>query len=98
MSGLQKMSYCNYSHCNNFDQFLERRLYIRETVLKVVSEFHSLEAFHKEPQVLELSNTAKPVVQSNCIRCHSEQLAMVRLAGSSERTCWDCHSKTFRLQ
>jgi cytochrome c nitrite reductase small subunit len=48
--------------------------------------------FHKEPQVLELSSTARLVVQSNCIRCHSEQLAMIRLAGSSERKCWDCHS------
>jgi len=47
--------------------------------------------FRKEPQVIELSNTAKLVVQSNCIRCHSEQLAMIRLAGTSERTCWQCH-------
>jgi|WetSurMetagenome_2_1015567.scaffolds.fasta_scaffold127806_1 cytochrome c nitrite reductase small subunit len=47
--------------------------------------------FRKEPQVLELSYTARFVVQSNCIRCHTEQLAMVRLAGTSERTCWDCH-------
>lgn len=45
----------------------------------------------KEPQVLELSNTARPVVQANCVRCHSDQLAMVRLAASSERACWDCH-------
>jgi cytochrome c nitrite reductase small subunit len=45
----------------------------------------------KEPQVLRLSETARPVVQSNCIRCHRDQLAMVRLAISSERTCWDCH-------
>jgi cytochrome c nitrite reductase small subunit len=44
-----------------------------------------------EPQVLELSDRAVPVVQSNCIRCHSDQLLMVRLAGSEERRCWDCH-------
>ena len=48
--------------------------------------------FRKEPQVLRLSHTARPVVQLNCIRCHSTQLAMVRLAESSERTCWDCHN------
>lgn len=47
--------------------------------------------FRKEPQVIELSNPAKLVVHSNCIRCHSEQLAMIRLAGTSERTCWECH-------
>ncbi len=45
-----------------------------------------------EPQVLVLSKTAQPVVQANCLRCHSNQLQMVRLAGTSERKCWDCHS------
>ncbi len=44
-----------------------------------------------EPQVLELSAGAAPVVQSNCVRCHGRQLAMIRLAGSTERRCWDCH-------
>ncbi|MBN2377885.1 MAG: cytochrome c nitrite reductase small subunit [Sedimentisphaerales bacterium] len=45
----------------------------------------------QEPQVLELSAGAKPVVRENCLRCHSDQFAMVRLADSSERNCWDCH-------
>jgi cytochrome c nitrite reductase small subunit len=44
-----------------------------------------------EPQVLELSDAAVPVVQANCVHCHSDQLAMVRLASSLERRCWDCH-------
>lgn len=43
------------------------------------------------PQVLSLSAGAIPVVQANCIRCHDHQLMMVRLAGSRERRCWDCH-------
>lgn len=46
----------------------------------------------KEPQVLQLSKRAVPVVQANCLRCHSNQLAMIRLAESSERKCWDCHN------
>lgn len=46
----------------------------------------------KEPQVLQLSNGAVPVVQDNCLRCHSNQFAMIRLAASSERKCWDCHN------
>ncbi|MGB2823906.1 MAG: cytochrome c nitrite reductase small subunit [Phycisphaerae bacterium] len=45
-----------------------------------------------EPQVLRLSDRAVPVVQANCLRCHAEQFAMSRLAASSERRCWDCHS------
>jgi len=45
----------------------------------------------KEPQVLDLSAAAVPVVQVNCVGCHSEELAMIRLAGTPERRCWDCH-------
>ncbi|MEN6307473.1 MAG: cytochrome c nitrite reductase small subunit [Anaerohalosphaeraceae bacterium] len=47
--------------------------------------------FRAEPQTLELSATAVPVVQRNCLRCHGDQVQMVRLAGVSERKCWDCH-------
>ena len=46
----------------------------------------------KEPQVLELSKMAVPVVQENCLRCHGEQFMMIRLAETSERKCWDCHT------
>lgn len=45
----------------------------------------------KEPQVLDLSHGAVPVVQENCLRCHADQFMMVRLAAVSERKCWDCH-------
>ncbi|MBM4034085.1 MAG: cytochrome c nitrite reductase small subunit [Planctomycetes bacterium] len=45
-----------------------------------------------EPQVLGLSRGAVPVVQANCLRCHAGQFAMVRLAASAERPCWECHS------
>ena len=44
-----------------------------------------------QPQVLELSGRATPVVQDNCVRCHIDRLMMVRLASSLERRCWDCH-------
>lgn len=45
--------------------------------------------FNLQPQVLGLSRGAVPVVQANCLRCHDNQFAMVRLAASSERPCWD---------
>ncbi len=45
---------------------------------------------HQEPQVPRLS--AVRVVQANCLRCHHRQFEMVRLAGVSERKCWDCHN------
>ncbi len=44
-----------------------------------------------EPQVMQLSKGAVPVVQSNCLRCHANQFAMIRLAETSERACWNCH-------
>lgn len=44
-----------------------------------------------EPQVMRLSATAVPVVQRNCLRCHGDQVQMIRLAGVSERACWECH-------
>ncbi len=47
--------------------------------------------FRLEPQVLRLSEGAVPVVQENCLRCHHDQLQMVRVAGVDERRCWDCH-------
>ncbi|NLX07422.1 MAG: cytochrome c nitrite reductase small subunit [Phycisphaerae bacterium] len=48
-------------------------------------------SLRKEPQVLQLSQRAIPVVQRNCVRCHADQLQMVRLAASTERKCWHCH-------
>jgi cytochrome c nitrite reductase small subunit len=48
--------------------------------------------FRLEPQALDLSKGAKPVVQDNCVRCHSQVLEMIRLSDSSQRKCWDCHN------
>ena len=46
----------------------------------------------QEPQVLELSERAVPVVRNNCVRCHADQLLMIRLPSALERRCWDCHN------
>ncbi|MCI0499005.1 MAG: hypothetical protein L0Y36_04915, partial [Planctomycetales bacterium] len=45
----------------------------------------------REPQVLMLSEGAVPVVQQNCLRCHQNQFEMIRLADSTQQTCWSCH-------
>lgn len=47
---------------------------------------------HLEPQVLNLSAGAIPVIQGNCLRCHAAQIQNVRLPGTEERRCWDCHT------
>ncbi len=49
-----------------------------------------------EPQVIKMSEAAIPVVQNNCIRCHTntvESAAMHGLAPDGLR-CWDCHRDT----
>ncbi len=48
--------------------------------------------FRLEPQVLRLAHYSHSVVQENCLRCHHDQIQMVRLAGVTERRCWDCHA------
>ncbi len=45
----------------------------------------------KEPQVMHLSSGAVPVIQQNCVRCHSDQFQMIRLSDSTQQTCWTCH-------
>jgi len=47
--------------------------------------------FRLEPQVLQLAGYAQPAMQQNCLRCHDAQMMHVRLAGVTERRCWDCH-------
>jgi cytochrome c nitrite reductase small subunit len=39
------------------------------------------------PQTIELSKRAEGVVRVNCVRCHSERVAMI----DQDRNCWDCH-------
>lgn len=45
-----------------------------------------------EPQVLHLSTMARPVVQTNCLRCHQNQFEMIRLSDSTQQACWNCHT------
>ncbi len=45
----------------------------------------------KEPQVLTLSARAAPVVQANCMNCHSHQVSIIGAVEGFERRCWDCH-------
>lgn len=45
----------------------------------------------QEPQVFHLAEYAKRGVQENCLRCHTDQFQMTRLASVEERACWDCH-------
>ena len=48
----------------------------------------SIYALRNEPQVIRISAGAKPVVQENCMRCHSQLTSEIHV---SDRLCWDCH-------
>ena len=55
-----------------------------------------------EPQVIQIKEAGKSVVQENCIRCHYDLVNMVDIvevtADSSRegkgKLCWDCHRET----
>ncbi len=46
---------------------------------------------HLEPQVIRLSETAVPVVQANCVRCHNFTVHESDVTAGGTRLCWDCH-------
>jgi cytochrome c nitrite reductase small subunit len=41
----------------------------------------------KTPQTIEITPRAQDVLRANCIRCHSERVAMI----DQDRKCWECH-------
>jgi cytochrome c nitrite reductase small subunit len=59
--------------------------YVWKTIdgMKDVVVFYS----GKTPQNITISEHGKKFVQANCIRCHSERVAMI----NQDRNCWDCH-------
>lgn len=44
-----------------------------------------------EPQVIRASAAAIPVMEANCIRCHSQSVERMTLNLSDSVRCWDCH-------
>jgi cytochrome c nitrite reductase small subunit len=56
-------------------------------------------ALRAEPQVIQIKDEGKHVVQNNCIRCHTNLINDIEMntihdefhSNRSERTCWDCH-------
>ncbi|MCF8260797.1 MAG: cytochrome c nitrite reductase small subunit [Melioribacteraceae bacterium] len=55
-----------------------------------------------EPQVIQIKEAGRNVVQENCIRCHSNYLHPVSLRSTNAKgiyedktqVCWDCHRAT----
>lgn len=55
-----------------------------------------------EPQTITMREPSKLVVQSNCIRCHIDQVTDAKMISwveghkesRTERRCWECHKET----
>ncbi|MGL1889509.1 MAG: cytochrome c nitrite reductase small subunit [Reichenbachiella sp.] len=55
-----------------------------------------------EPQAIKMREPSEKVVQNNCIRCHSDQVADAKMSAwvenhqenRFERKCWECHRET----
>jgi cytochrome c nitrite reductase small subunit len=41
----------------------------------------------RTPEVITISERGKVFVRENCIRCHTERVAMI----DQQRNCWECH-------
>jgi len=52
-----------------------------------------------EPQVIQIKEEGKHVVQQNCIRCHTDLITDAEMntiqpefhSDRSDRQCWECH-------
>ncbi len=59
----------------------------------------SVFTMRNEPQVIQIKEVGKEVVQENCIRCHINMLEDAKIntidrefhSRRTERQCWDCH-------
>ncbi len=96
-SSHSRVASCNDCHVPQDNIF--RKLYFKANDgLRHATIF----TFRLEPQVIQIKDAGKKVVQENCIRCHQNLIDQTELFKSSytkfkhntERFCWDCHRET----
>ncbi|MCX8010500.1 MAG: cytochrome c nitrite reductase small subunit [Ignavibacteria bacterium] len=92
-----KFAVCNDCHVPH-DNFIRKYYFKASDGLR-----HSfIFTFRLEPQVIQMKEAGKNVVQENCIRCHSNLLTMVtakNVSGANYKhgegkLCWECHRET----
>jgi len=89
----QRSSHANVATCNDchvpHDSVLSHYAFKARNGL-----YHStILTLHLEPQVIELSAGAVPVVEANCRRCHEQVVGELHLAefDPTSPRCWQCH-------
>ncbi|GAB6165171.1 hypothetical protein JCM19992_11710 [Thermostilla marina] len=87
-SSHREVAHCNDCHVPN-DSFFRHWLFKAEDGLWHSTVF----TMRWEPQVIELSERAVPVVEENCRRCHEKILDESPLAvhRQGDLRCWECH-------
>ncbi len=89
----QRSSHVHHATCNDchvpHDNFINHYAYKARDGLWHATVF----TMRWEPQVLQLSTKAIPVVEANCRRCHEHELQRVHVAipEKGDHRCWDCH-------
>lgn len=92
-----KVATCNDCHVPQDNIF--RKLYFKASD----GLRHSMIfTFRLEPQVIQIKDACKKVVQENCIRCHINLIDRTELVNVSftksshgkDKLCWDCHRET----
>lgn len=82
---------CHVPHNNIFNQYFFKA---KDGL------YHSaIFTLRKEPQVIRALEASQAVIQSNCIRCHQDQVTDAKMAAfvanhhdkRTDRTCWECH-------
>lgn len=92
-----KVTICNDCHVPH-DNFIRKYYFKANDGLRHSFMF----TFRLEPQVIQMKEAGKNVVQENCKRCHSHLLTMVtsdNIYGGNYKhgegkLCWECHRET----
>ena len=97
----QNSSHREWATCN--DCHVPQDNFIKKYFFKAKDGLYHATVFtiRGEPQVIQMKEAGVEVVQSNCVRCHKDQVTDARLSASVEdhlenrttRLCWECHQE-----
>lgn len=93
-SSHREVASCNDCHVPH-DNFINKYYFKAKDGIRHATIF----TLRNEPQVIQIREEGKEVVQQNCIRCHSKLLTDNRISAwnqttnhaRTERICWECH-------
>ncbi|QDH78638.1 cytochrome c nitrite reductase small subunit [Echinicola soli] len=93
-SSHREVAHCNDCHVPH-DNVFNKYFFKAKDGLYHASIF----TLRKEPEVIRALAPSQAVIQSNCIRCHQDQITDAKMTATitnhqemrTDRTCWECH-------